>query len=80
MPVNARAMLRQSSAKEVSPDATRIAAPGQTVYCRAECYKLARQVAFTRAVCHHGDASDPIAHGVATFMRASSKAVLGGQS
>ena len=56
------------------------AIPGQTVYCRAECYKLARQVAFTRAVCHHGDASDPIAHGVATFMRASSKAVLGGQS
>ena len=54
--------------------------PGQTVYCRAVCYKLARQVAFTRAVCHHGDASDPIAHGVATFMRASSKAVLGGQS
>ncbi|MCG9051676.1 PaaI family thioesterase [Laribacter hongkongensis] len=56
------------------------AIPGQTVYCRAECYKLARQVAFTRAVCHHGDASAPIAHGVATFMRASSKAVLGGQS
>ena len=28
---------------------------------------LARQIGFTRAVCHHGDPADPIAHGVAIF-------------
>lgn len=53
------------------------AEPGKTVFCRAECYRLTRQIGFTRAVCHQGDPSDPIAHGVATFMRASSSAVLG---
>ena len=59
-------------------DYLRPATPGQPVFCRAECYKLGRQIAFTRALCHQGDPADPIAHGVATFMRDSSPAVLGG--
>ncbi|GAB2940227.1 MULTISPECIES: PaaI family thioesterase [Aquaspirillum] len=54
------------------------AQPQQTVFCRAECYKLGRQIAFTRAVCYQQDMNNPIAHGLATFMRASSRAVLGG--
>lgn len=53
-------------------DYLKAASPGRTIYCTAECYRLAHQVAFTRAVCFHDDASDPIAHGVATFMRESS--------
>lgn len=45
---------------------------GLPVYCTAECYRLASQVAFTRAVCWQETPEQPIAHGVATFMRGSS--------
>lgn len=53
-------------------DYLRSATPGRAIYCTAECYRLANQVAFTRAVCFHDDVNHPIAHGVATFMRESS--------
>jgi len=53
-------------------DYLKAATPGRTIYCTAECYRLARQVAFTRAVCFHDDINQPIAHGIATFMRESS--------
>ncbi|MBI3143993.1 MAG: PaaI family thioesterase [Pseudogulbenkiania sp.] len=53
-------------------DYLKSATPGKAIYCRAECYRLASQVAFTRAVCYHDDPDEPIAHGVATFMRGSS--------
>jgi uncharacterized protein (TIGR00369 family) len=53
-------------------DYLRAATPGKPIFCRAECYRLANQIAFTRAVCYHDSADDPIAHGVATFMRESS--------
>ncbi|BBF85438.1 hypothetical protein DLM_1822 [Aquitalea magnusonii] len=52
------------------------ATPGKAIHCRAECYRLASQIAFTRAVCYHDDPADPIAHGVATFMRESSRASM----
>ncbi len=39
------------------------------VYCRAECYRLAGQVAFVRSICYHDNPDDPIALGTATFMR-----------
>ena len=35
---------------------------------RATCYKVTRNVAFTRAVAYHDDPEDPIAHSVGTFM------------
>ncbi|QEL55265.1 PaaI family thioesterase [Chromobacterium paludis] len=54
-------------------DYLKSATPGKAIYCRAECYRLASQIAFTRAVCYHDDPADPIAHGVATFMRESSR-------
>lgn len=52
-------------------DYLKAAEPGRTVYCKAECYRLAQQIAFTRAVCYHDDPADPVAHSVATFMRDS---------
>ncbi|KZE34196.1 uncharacterized protein (TIGR00369 family) [Crenobacter luteus] len=52
-------------------DYLKAATPGRAIFCTAECYRLAGQVGFTRAVCYHDDANDPIAHGVATFMRES---------
>lgn len=53
-------------------DYLKAATPGRPIYCTAECYRLARQVAFTRAVCYHDSIDDPIAHGLGTFMRESS--------
>ncbi|RXZ42730.1 PaaI family thioesterase [Crenobacter cavernae] len=52
-------------------DYLKAATPGKAIHCTAECYRLAGQVGFTRAVCYHDDPNDPIAHGVATFMRES---------
>jgi uncharacterized protein (TIGR00369 family) len=53
-------------------DYLKAATPGHPIFCTAECYRLANQIAFTRAVCYHDNADDPIAHGVGTFMRESS--------
>lgn len=44
------------------------AEPGKPVIARASCYKLTRNVAFTRAVAYQGDPDDVIAHSVGTFM------------
>ncbi len=49
-------------------DYLRPAEVGQAVVARATCYKVTRNVAFTRAVAYHGDPDDPIAHAVGTFM------------
>src|SRR4051812_20069219 len=35
--------------------------PGRDIYARATCYRLTRNVAFTRALAYHDDESDPIA-------------------
>ncbi len=58
-------------------DYLRPAEVGAAVMARATCYKLTRNVAFTRAVAFHDDPEDPIAHSVGTFM-VSTKAVPGG--
>jgi uncharacterized protein (TIGR00369 family) len=44
------------------------AEPGRAVTARATCYKLTRNVAFTRAVAYQDDPDDAIAHSVGTFM------------
>ena len=49
-------------------DYVRPAEPGKTVIAEAECYRITRSVAFTRAFAHHGDAKNPIAAAVGTFM------------
>jgi uncharacterized protein (TIGR00369 family) len=41
---------------------------GRDIVCRAHCYKLTRNVAFTRAVAFHDDEADPIASSLGTFM------------
>jgi len=41
---------------------------GRDVTCRATCYRLARNVAFTRAIAFHDDEGDPIASSMGTFM------------
>jgi uncharacterized protein (TIGR00369 family) len=49
-------------------DYLRPAEAGRDVMTRATCYKMTRNVAFTRAVAYHEDPADPIAHSVGTFM------------
>jgi uncharacterized protein (TIGR00369 family) len=52
------------------------AEPGRPVRCRARCYKLTRNVAFTRAVAYHHDPDDAIAHAVGTFMLSTKQGKL----
>lgn len=49
-------------------DYLRPAEVGKDVVAHATCYKMTRNVAFTRAVAYHDDIADPIAHSVGTFM------------
>lgn len=49
-------------------DYLRPATPAKEVRCRAECYRLTRQVAFVRALAFHEDPSDAIASAAGTFM------------
>jgi uncharacterized protein (TIGR00369 family) len=48
------------------------AAPEQTIYGRAETYRITKNVVFCRGIAFQQDDSKPIAHCVATFMRLSS--------
>lgn len=61
-------------------DYLKAAKKGEPIYCAAECYRLSSQIAFTRAVCYHDSPEDPIAHGVATFMRDSSPVPMMGRA
>jgi uncharacterized protein (TIGR00369 family) len=49
-------------------DYLRAGEPNRDITCRAHCYRLARNVAFTRAIAFHDDESDPIASSMGTFM------------
>ncbi len=49
-------------------DYLRPAEPGRDVFAHATCYKLTKNVAFTRAVAYHDDRAEPIASSVGTFM------------
>jgi len=49
--------------------------PGRDIACRANCYRITRNVAFTRAVAYHDDEADPIATSMGTFMIATKAGV-----
>ena len=52
-------------------DYLRPSTPGSPLHARAECYKVTRHVAFTRATAWNDDPANPLAHSVGTFMLAS---------
>jgi uncharacterized protein (TIGR00369 family) len=54
------------------------AEPHKSVIARATCYKLTRNVAFTRAVAYQDDPDNAIAHAVGTFMLQTKKGAPGG--
>lgn len=60
-------------------DYLRPATPGLPVYCMAECYRLSRQIAFTRATAYQEDNSQPVAYSVGTFMRGASAPPVRGE-
>lgn len=45
------------------------AKPNQTVFGLTHCYKLSKDVAFTRGVAYQNSPDEPIAHVVGSFMR-----------
>jgi len=49
-------------------DYAKPAVPGKLVIAEAECYRITRSVAFTRAFAHQGDPKDPVAAAAGTFM------------
>lgn len=57
-------------------DYTRPATPRQPVYCEAECYRMTSNVAFTRALAHQGDRSNPVAAASGTFMMGTKGKVM----
>lgn len=61
-------------------DYVRPAEPGKPVIAEAECYRVTRSVAFTRAFAHHGDPKDPIAAAAGTFMLGTKGKVTRAQS
>jgi uncharacterized protein (TIGR00369 family) len=61
-------------------DYARPAEPGKAVIAEAECYRITRSVAFTRAFAHHGDPKDPIAAAAGTFMLGTKGQVTRAQS
>ncbi|WP_420466562.1 PaaI family thioesterase [Panacagrimonas sp.] len=60
--------VRRIATLDLRIDYLRPARAGATVRCVAECYRVTRQVAFTRAVAHDGDEADPLATSAGTFM------------
>lgn len=49
-------------------DYNRPAEPNRKVIAEAECYRLTSNIAFTRAIAHHGDPTSPVAAATGTFM------------
>ena len=49
-------------------DYAKPAEPGKPVIAEAECYRITRSVAFTRAFAHQGDPKNPVAAAAGTFM------------
>jgi len=59
-------------------DYLRPGAAGRDILARATCYRVTRNVAFTRAVAYHDDPDDPIASAAGTFMLATKLGKVGG--
>ena len=60
--------VRRIATLDLRIDYLRPARAGRTVRCESICYRLTRQVAFTRSTAHDGDPNDLVATSAGTFM------------
>ncbi|HEX4416780.1 MAG TPA: PaaI family thioesterase [Kofleriaceae bacterium] len=73
---NALAELVPIATLDLRIDYLKPAEPGKSVISKATCYKVTRNVAFTRAVAYQDDPEDAIAHAVGTFMLSTKQGKL----
>jgi uncharacterized protein (TIGR00369 family) len=66
--------LRSIATLDLRIDYMKPATPGVEIVGYSHCYKITRNVAFTRGVAHHDRADDPIAAAVGTFMLGANRA------
>lgn len=59
---------RRIATLDLRIDYLRASQPEKDVFSEATCYRVTKQVAFTRGIAHHGDPSEPIASCAGTFM------------
>jgi uncharacterized protein (TIGR00369 family) len=60
--------LRSTATLDLRSDYMRPAAAGETVFCRAECYRLTRSIGFARAAAYLADPADPVATAQGSFI------------
>jgi uncharacterized protein (TIGR00369 family) len=59
---------RRIATLDLRIDYLRPTTPATDVLCKAQCYKLTRNVAFVKALAYHDDDADPIASAAGTFV------------
>ncbi|MEM0943343.1 MAG: PaaI family thioesterase [Pseudomonadota bacterium] len=63
-----KARLKSTATLDLRIDYMRPARTGETVFCRAHCYRLTRSVGFARATAFHNDPDDAVASATAAFI------------